>query len=109
MDTLINTMLDLSRSSTAPLRLGPVDLETLVSMVRTDLEAETLNRRVNWRVAPLPPVIGGRETLRQVLTNLIANALNYTRSRPEAGIEIWVVNQGEHWTVSVRDNGLVLI
>ena len=106
MNILIDAMLDLSRRSTAPLQLGPVDLEALVSVVRADLEAEALNRQVNWQVAPLPPIVGDRETLRQVLTNLLSNALKYTRNQPETSIEIWAEDQGLHWTVSVRDNGV---
>jgi signal transduction histidine kinase/putative methionine-R-sulfoxide reductase with GAF domain len=106
MNTMIDAMLDLSRSSMAPLRLGPVDLEALVSVVRSDLEAELLDRRVTWRVAPLPPIMSDWEALRQVLTNLISNALKYTRNQPEPSIEIWAQDHGEHWTVSVRDNGV---
>ena len=106
LNTLIDAMLDLSRSSTAPLQLGPVDLTGLVSVVRADLEAETLHRQVKWQIAPLPLVVGDRETLRQVLTNLLSNALKYTRNTPETSIEIWSEDHGEHWMVSVRDNGV---
>ena len=106
MNTLIDAILDLARSSTAPLRWSTVDLDGLVSVVRTDLEAETLDRQVNWKISPLPSVMGDRETLRQVLTNLIANALKYTRTQSAPRIEIWAEDQGTHWSVSVRDNGV---
>jgi signal transduction histidine kinase len=106
MNTLIDAMLDLARSSTAPLRLGPVDLDALMEVVRMDLEPETLSRQVTWRIAPLPPVTGDRETLRQVLTNLVSNALKYTQHQPDTDIEIWAEDQGLHWSVWVRDNGV---
>ena len=106
MNTLIDAILDLSRNSTAPLRWGLVDLGGLVSVVRADLEAETLDRQVSWNIAPLPSVMGDRETLRQVLTNLISNALKYTRTQSVPRIEVWAEDQGTHWSVSVRDNGV---
>jgi PAS domain S-box-containing protein len=106
MNTMIDAVLDLSRSSTAPLSLGSVDLNALVQVVRLDLEGETLNRQVDWEISPLPPVVGDQETLRRALTNLIANALKYTQTRPDTRIEIWAEDQGDQWTVSVRDNGV---
>jgi light-regulated signal transduction histidine kinase (bacteriophytochrome) len=106
MNTLIDAMLDLSHSSQRPLRSAPVDLNALISVVRADLEPDALERQVVWSIAELPSVSGDRETLRQVLSNLLANALKYTRPRNETRIEIWAEDRGEHWAVLVRDNGV---
>ncbi|WP_407542171.1 GAF domain-containing protein (plasmid) [Deinococcus radiomollis] len=106
MNTLIDAMLSLSRSGRHPLNFAPVDLKVLVDSVRENLEAETLERRVIWSVGELPVVMADRDTLRQALSNLIANALKYTRPREEASIEIWAEGQEEQWVVRVRDNGV---
>ncbi|WP_102124778.1 GAF domain-containing protein [Deinococcus planocerae] len=106
MNTLIDAMLDLSRTSRLPLRLGPVDLNELVRTVRTELEADTLDRRVQWEVGPLPLVTADHDTLRQVVVNLLENALKYTRPREVARIEVWAEAQPGEWVVLVRDNGV---
>jgi signal transduction histidine kinase len=106
MNTLIDAMLDLSRTSRLPLRLGPVDLNELLRTVRTELEADVLERRVEWRLSPLPLVTADHDTLRQVVVNLLDNALKYTRTREVARIEVWAQECPGEWAVFVRDNGV---
>ncbi|WP_169405671.1 GAF domain-containing sensor histidine kinase [Deinococcus apachensis] len=106
MNTLIDAMLDLSRTSRLPLRPAPVDLGELVAAVRAELEPDESGRRVVWRVAPLPPVTGDPGTLRQVMVNLLGNALKYTRTRDPAQVEVWAEERPGEWAVFVRDNGV---
>ncbi|GAA5534213.1 GAF domain-containing protein [Deinococcus aluminii] len=106
MDSLIDAMLNLSRTSRLPLRLGPVDLGMLVDTVRAELEADVLERAVNWDIHPLPLVTADHDTLRQVISNLLDNALKYTRTRDPARIEVWAEERPHEWCISVRDNGV---
>ena len=106
MNTLIDAMLDLSRTSRLPLQPGRVDLGDLVRSVCAELEVDAADRAVEWAISPLPLVIGDPDTLRQVLVNLLSNALKYTRPRPEARIEVWAEERPEDWAVFVRDNGV---
>ncbi|AFZ67091.1 PAS domain S-box [Deinococcus peraridilitoris DSM 19664] len=105
MNTLIDAMLDLSRTSRQPVRVKLVDLGALVSAVRTELESDVLERRVRWQVSELPLVPGDHELLRQAMLNLLSNALKYTSKQDEAVIEVWVEDRADEWAVFVRDNG----
>ncbi len=106
MDTLIDAMLNLSRTSRQPLRMAVVDLGALVASVRGELAVDVLERRVSWHVPSLPLVVGDPDLLRQVMVNLLSNALKYTRGREEAVINVWAEERLDGWAVFVRDNGV---
>ncbi|UBV44183.1 GAF domain-containing protein (plasmid) [Deinococcus taeanensis] len=105
MNTLIDAMLDMSRTSRLPLKVTPVNLRAVVEQVRQDLRPEGQGRAVTWTVGELPVVMGDADTLRQVVLNLLSNALKYTRARDAAVIEVWAENRPDEWAVFVRDNG----
>ncbi len=106
MNSLIDDLLEFSRTSRAELRRGPVDLERLVQSARDDLAPDQGERNVEWRVGPLPAVIGDAGLLRQVFDNLLSNALKYTRTREKALIEVTARQQGREVWLSIRDNGV---
>ncbi|GGK43649.1 hypothetical protein GCM10008955_41730 [Deinococcus malanensis] len=105
MNSLIDAMLDLSRTSRLPLRVTPVDLGILLDRVKLDLRPDLSGREVRWEVRPLPVVMGDPDMLLQVLENMLSNALKYTRNREVATIEVWAEERDREWVVFVRDNG----
>jgi light-regulated signal transduction histidine kinase (bacteriophytochrome) len=84
-----------------------VPLASLVREVRDALADEARGRDVAWRVNGLPEVMGDPAMLRVVVTNLLSNALKYSRTRSRTEIEVgWRRGDDGQALVWVRDNGV---
>jgi len=108
MGMLIDDLLTFSRIGQTEMRLQPVDLGALVADVRDGLKPDVGERAVEWQIGPLPVVRGDPALLRQVVANLLGNAVKFTRRCPAARIEVGAgaPARGEHLvTIFVRDNG----
>jgi signal transduction histidine kinase len=107
MSSLIEDLLTYSRLGRHAMRLQGVDMQALVEEVRIALTSGQQERRVVWRIAPLPVVVADENMIRLVWQNLIDNALKYTASRPEAIIEIGMGEPAPlEWIFWVKDNGV---
>jgi signal transduction histidine kinase len=106
MNTLIDALLDLSRTSHLPLRMGQVDLSQVLARIQEAALPELLDRDVQWEIGVLPTVNGDFDALRLVMTQLIENALKFTKDRARSVIRVWSEDQGDVWRVSVGDNGV---
>ncbi len=107
MATLIDDLLELSRTGRAPLEMRTVALGPLVDEVILDLRPDLARRQLEWRVAKLPAVRGDPSLLRVVLQNLLDNAVKYTRREPAALVEVGALRLGGGDTaIYVRDNGV---
>lgn len=105
MNRLLDDLLAFSKVGRAEMSMAPVDLESLLEEVIEGLEPETRDRSIIWRRARLPVVIGDRAMLRQVLVNLLSNALKYTIHSDPAEIGIGHHVAGSKATIFIRDNG----
>jgi light-regulated signal transduction histidine kinase (bacteriophytochrome) len=106
MGQLIDDLLAFSRMGRAEMRQSGVDLNALVPEVIASLDSQSAGRDVEWRVNPLPQVQADPSMLRQVLVNLIGNALKYSRPRDRAEIEVGCNQEAGEVVIFVRDNGV---
>jgi signal transduction histidine kinase len=83
-----------------------VDSRALVRKVIDDLNHETCGREITWKSGALPTVRADPAMLRLALSNLVDNALKYTRPREVAEIEIGANQCNGEMIFFVRDNGV---
>jgi light-regulated signal transduction histidine kinase (bacteriophytochrome) len=106
MGELIDELLAFSRVGRAALLQTDVNLDELVRETLDGFQAETKERNITWQIHPLPAVRADHNLLRQVLVNLISNAVKFTGRRAQAKIEIGCAPEANGETVIfVRDNG----
>lgn len=106
MGQLIDDLLIFSRMGRIAMQKNTVLLEDLVREAIASHQTDLAGRSVEWVIHPLPPVEADRAMLRQVVVNLIDNAIKYTRSRTPARIEFGCLDDPPaEWVFYIRDNG----
>lgn len=109
MSLLIDGLLALSRVSRTELIQIPIDLSCLVQTAiklakpRTDTTSVPTPQEVEFEIGDLPAVTGDPTLLQQVFSNLIANAVKFSRASTPPRIIIDALPDG---TIFVKDNGV---
>ena len=106
MGRLIDDLLAFSRLGRQVMSKSFVDMDEVVRGAIESLKDQTQGRRVSFKVGSLAPCEGDFALLTQVWVNLIANALKYTRARPEALIEIDSRDEAGETVYRIKDNGV---
>ncbi|MBN2392656.1 MAG: GAF domain-containing protein, partial [Anaerolineae bacterium] len=113
MDRLVQDLLDVSRIESGRLRLdmGRIVPEEIVSEAVQAFEQEIATKHQTLQIImppSLPPVIGDRGRLIQVLTNLVSNANKYTPEQGAitVGADLWTDKGQDYVRWSVKDNGI---
>ena len=107
MGNLIDDLLAFSRIGRAETQKMYLSLAQLVKEALAEVRQDTEGRNIVWKIGALPDFYGDRSMLRLVLVNLISNAIKFTRTRPQAEIEIGCSEgNGNDLVLFVRDNGV---
>ncbi|MEO6254432.1 MAG: PAS domain-containing protein [Ferruginibacter sp.] len=81
MQNLIDSLLDFSRANSIELVFEPCDLNKLVEESKNDLHISIIEKQATIEYESLPEIIGVYIQISQLITNLLDNAIKY--SRPE--------------------------
>jgi|HubBroStandDraft_6_1064221.scaffolds.fasta_scaffold72367_2 PAS domain S-box-containing protein len=103
MQSLIHDLLAFSRVSTQPRALAEVDLGQVAREVVLDLEVAA-GARVT--IGDLPSVRADRLQMRQLLQNLIGNALKFHARGEPARVDVSARKVGGAWELAVADEGI---
>jgi two-component system phosphate regulon sensor histidine kinase PhoR len=109
LEQLIQELLELSRieSGQVPLHLAPTAVQDVVLPVVEHMRPQAERAQLHFTIdlpVDLPPILADAERIRQVVTNLVHNAVKFT---PAGGsIAISASADAKEVTISVRDTGI---
>ena len=107
MSELINDLLSFSRLSRQPLTtLGSVDLSEIARRSFQEATAPLTERTVDFTASETPPAPADPSMIRQVLANLIGNAVKFTGQSEQPRIEFGGFRKDSRLVYFVRDNGV---
>ncbi|WP_245435462.1 PAS domain-containing sensor histidine kinase [Microvirga calopogonii] len=108
--SLVNDLLDLAKIEAGRLELSftGVSLNELVSSCVTLLQPQAARDRIVMRMsfAPkLPPVVADERSMRQIVLNLVSNAIKFTDAGGQVIVSTAITDRGEV-AFRVRDTGI---
>ena len=104
MTTMIRILLDYAHLDNS-VRLEELDVASFVAGARADNVQQLKDADVAFRESEFSPITG-LPILRQVFTNLIANAIKFRAPNRPTVIEITQSESPDTWQFSVKDNGI---
>ena len=106
MGQLIDDLLALSRLGREALSLNRLNMEDLTRDVWEELKVNNPDRSVDLKICDIPPAMGDRSLIKQVLVNIISNAIKFTRVREVPLVEVGGYVEKAENVYYVRDNGV---
>ncbi len=106
MGQLIDGLLRFARFGRQAMTMAPIDMMDLARRVVAEVQQGGGSALPPVAIDPLPPAMGDKTLIRQVLANLVANAVKFSRGRARPDVRIGARPQGAEVIYFVRDNGI---
>jgi signal transduction histidine kinase len=102
----LDALLALAHVARKPLRRSSVDAQALVRDVFETLAHRRVGRSIELVIQPMPPLFADRGLIESVYEELLANAIQFTRGRAHARIEVGAQLGSRLPIYYVRDDGI---
>jgi len=103
---LIADLLEVSRIRSSQGKRDAVDLDALTRQIIESLDYELGEYGIEMTIeGELPVIVADRNRIRQVMQNLLDNAVKYTRDRPQRRVRVRAERRGGEQVVEVIDTG----
>ncbi len=106
MGALIDALLDFSRTGRKEPSKMLLDFSVLVRDIIDEMMPSLTGREISWNIQQLPQALGDPTLIRLVWTNLLDNAVKYTRNKQPAHIEVGCTKESSAFIFYVKDNGV---
>jgi PAS domain S-box-containing protein len=106
MGQLIDDLLALARMGKEALSISRLDVENLTREVWEQVKNIDPDRPIDLKMGHIPPGMGDRLLIKQVLINIISNAIKFTKARKIPLIEVGGYEAEAENVYYVRDNGV---
>jgi PAS domain S-box-containing protein len=106
MGQLIDDILALSRMGRQALSMSRLNMDNLTRDVWAELKALNPDKGIDLKINYLPSVVGDRSLIKQVLVNILSNAIKFTRVRDVPLIEVGSYIADAENVFYIRDNGV---
>lgn len=105
MGQLIDDLLLFSKISRQNIRRVMLDMDKLVKGISDAQKELASSQKIEFDIKPLINVLGDESMIKQVMQNLISNAIKYSSKKDVSRIEIGAYTQSGFTTFFVKDNG----
>ena len=106
MGQLIDGLLRFARFGRQAMTMTAIDMTALAQVVVEELQQGGEGRPAPVTIEPLPAAVGDKTLIRQVLANLLGNALKFSRGRPAPEVRVGGRPDGDEVIYFVKDNGV---
>ncbi|QKG80062.1 PAS domain S-box protein [Tenuifilum thalassicum] len=106
MATLIDDLLKFARLAKKRTSNELVDLNNLLQTVMHDLKVDIDKSQATIKIQQLPIVKGDKTLLVQIFSNLISNAITYTKKGTYPEIQLSSQEKSDSYVIEVMDNGI---
>jgi light-regulated signal transduction histidine kinase (bacteriophytochrome) len=106
MIDMISKLLKYSTASETEIVKEKINIEEILKSIFKELISVNLNRDITLIIETgLPTVFADKILIRQVIYNILSNAVKFTKNREAALINVGCTITGEEYIFYVKDNG----